>query len=425
MHLEVVIILQNIMSGARIINEDSFQKLLTILEFANQMKNFAKDQLDKYEKDPRMDIDSLDRIKLYFSVSKIYEQSETTVNHFIQKNMETSTDYLESSDDDDIKDFDDIQNNNAILKEAEKLVQINIPNFNPRRNYNSDELDKLHQLTGDGYIKIKDCYNKIDELRDYYSHIYNIITIMLEPKYIKSSIKTDLRSEYRNDDKTLKEVTDLVKVDIINFDSNRDYDKDELNKMKAVLTDDFNKFRKCLHDLDALKTHYNRILSQITIMQTKNNYMQDYVEADDDDDYDGQRQFALDYDEEEDDRDNDIRGNCGQRALNNDMNAFRDMAIDDFDLPNEDENNIKHLLNLNEIPVDEEDHSNIKSVLSPINNSDNNQMNNDGKCKENLVNTDVIGPLKLVIPEKYLPIKQTEITTKYNRKNWKPVQNSN
>lgn len=229
------------MSGARIINDDSFQQLIAIVEFANQMGKFAKDQLDQYAKDPRIDIDSLDRIKLYYATIRVYKHSEINVNQFIKKNVEN------------------------------------------------------------------------------------------------------------------------------------------------------------------------------------NNYMEDYEEASSDDD-DGYRGFASDYHQQDSDQDDDIRGRCGQRAIKNEIDAFKNMGIDDFDdLPSDDDKKEnEHTLDVlhpDNIPVDAENNQDTPEPKRKIDDF-------DGESKENGSNTSNIEPLKLVIPTKYLPAQQTVISDKYNRKNWKPVQNN-
>lgn len=103
------------MSGAKLLNEGAKQQFLKIAQFAKEMQSFAKEQLEQLEKDPRVDIDTMDRSKLYIATIKTHERSEANKNRFLQDSCKDKQDYMqdyqeyESSDDDiDIasQDFD-------------------------------------------------------------------------------------------------------------------------------------------------------------------------------------------------------------------------------------------------------------------------------------------------------------------------------
>lgn len=106
------------MSGAAQLNNDAKQHLLQIKKFAVEMLSFSQMQLEQLDKDPRIDFDVNDRIKLYTVTMKTYERSEVNRQRFMQGSYNEKQEYMKdyreyvSSDDDDIDlDIDDLDAN--------------------------------------------------------------------------------------------------------------------------------------------------------------------------------------------------------------------------------------------------------------------------------------------------------------------------
>lgn len=94
------------MSGAAVLNESAKKQLKQIFDFAQEMQDFCKEQTEQLNKDPRMDIDAIDRSKLYTAMIKTYERSEANRNLFMTNSSgKDKTDYMKdyqefNSDDD-------------------------------------------------------------------------------------------------------------------------------------------------------------------------------------------------------------------------------------------------------------------------------------------------------------------------------------